>query len=105
MKFVETLNGTYINAEQILSIYHEDGNSLVLTSTEIYDFLDCGSTVTLKSGKTIDVDSDVLISVHRHAAQIIARAENTVVTQEKLEEAWCRLDEKELETMAKHATA
>lgn len=99
MKFLETYNSTFINVDDINSIYHEEINDINFSFLDVngekYTFLET-QVIYLSDGVKKMVDVDALITLHRIAAQIIASwPDNDVIEHEKLEElVWIKFEEK-----------
>jgi hypothetical protein len=80
MKFVETLYGQLVNIEDISMIDH-DGNEtldkvysyLILKNGDKICFLDLPDSFEDKHGKEYKFDGDHLISLHRHAIDVMCR--------------------------------
>lgn len=96
MKFVETLNATFVNVNDICRIghqYHEGTKRyysyIYLRDGEELDFLDVIDFFEDEDGERHNFNCDHLISWHRHATQILCEIENGVITLDDLmEKSW-----------------
>lgn len=104
MKFVETLNGTYINWNEVVEVYHKDEKFLLslikLADGTTYDLIDVPSTVLNKELKMVHFSYEELILWHKVIIEYIISSEEKVIQNAKMtDDTWDIYNEEMLEIL------
>jgi hypothetical protein len=104
MKFLQLLNGDFLNVEEILSVYfitvevgfkkkHESLFSKIKTKNgDIFDFIDFPDSYGVKE-KNFKFDTDEAIALNQYALQYVIGTNRNLLTNEEIEEeAWKEFD-------------
>jgi hypothetical protein len=100
MKFVETLDGSFINWDDVSSVYHENheirgkeylSSKIKLKNGNEHEFIECPSSFVDKFEKEHRFTADHLITWHKHTINtIIYRFDDNQVirSDELLDKSW-----------------